>query len=264
MSDFFSNADHYQSIMGRWSVRLAPLFLDFTGLTDGDRVLDVGCGTGSLIDAIAQRAPHSAIVGIDPSEPFTAYARERFTDPRIKIDLGFATDLPYEEASFDRALSLLVFMFIEDYHKAAQEMRRVTRPGGTVAACTWERRGLEMSVLFWEAAVSVDPTAATKTERSLQLNRPGELLALWQEAGFEDPQESELQMGMTFESFEDYWKPYLDGIGPDSAYLLSVPSEQRDDIREALRQRMLQRTRDGAFTLEAKALAVRGRVPKVA
>ena len=121
--------------MGRWSIRLAPLFVHFAKITAGGRVLDVGCGTGSLVSAVAA-APHAAIVGIDPALPSVQYARTRFTDPRITIDHGNALALPYPAGSFDHTLSLLVLMFITHPEKAASEMRRVTRSGGTVAACT--------------------------------------------------------------------------------------------------------------------------------
>ena len=58
-------ADGYDSYMGRWSARLAPLFLDFAGSADGERILDVGCGTGSLTFSILSRSNVSTIEAID-------------------------------------------------------------------------------------------------------------------------------------------------------------------------------------------------------
>ncbi len=52
MTDMFSKSDAYENLAGRWSARLAPLFLDFAGVSDGERVLDVGCGTGVLSWAV--------------------------------------------------------------------------------------------------------------------------------------------------------------------------------------------------------------------
>src|SRR5262245_52804599 len=63
-------ADGYEQLMGRWSKRLAPLFIAFAGLADGDRVLDVGCGTGSLTFALAQAANVTEIAAIDYSPVF--------------------------------------------------------------------------------------------------------------------------------------------------------------------------------------------------
>ena len=64
--------------MGRWSMRLAPLFLEFAGAPAG-RILDVGCGTGSLVQALAEPPARSTITGIDPAQPFIDYCRQRFS-----------------------------------------------------------------------------------------------------------------------------------------------------------------------------------------
>src|SRR5262245_44080668 len=71
----FSEAEAYERFMGRWSRCLAPPFVKFAGLKDGDRVLDVGSGTGSLTLAVLQEAPASRVVGIDPSPAYVAHAR---------------------------------------------------------------------------------------------------------------------------------------------------------------------------------------------
>jgi SAM-dependent methyltransferase len=73
----FTNAEAYEHNMGRWSQRLAPLFIEFVGVRDADRVIDVGCGTGSLSLALARVTKRSEIVGDDPSVSFVDYARPR-------------------------------------------------------------------------------------------------------------------------------------------------------------------------------------------
>src|SRR5438477_10973951 len=81
----FQNADVYEQLMGRWSRRLAPMLIRFGGLSDGDRVLDVGCGTGSLTFTLPEIANIASATGIDLTEPFLAFARARNTDPRISF-----------------------------------------------------------------------------------------------------------------------------------------------------------------------------------
>lgn len=127
MGKIFANADSYEKFMGRWSVQLGRPFVDFVSVKDGDRILDVGCGTGSLIEAILHSTTAAKIVGIDPVEGFIEYSRARFRDPRITFDQGSAFELPYPDGSFDRTFSLLVLMLISQPEKAASEMRRVTR-----------------------------------------------------------------------------------------------------------------------------------------
>jgi SAM-dependent methyltransferase len=181
----FSDAIAYEEMMGRWSSRLAGLFLDFAEVGDADNVLDVGCGTGSLVKGILERTRRAHVVGIDPAEPFIDYARASLPASRAGFDCGSALNLPYPDASFDRSLSLLVFQFLKQPGIAAAEMRRVTRSGGTVAACTWDRTGQEMSELFWEECVRLDPAAEDKAQRPNVCNQAGQLAALWDAAGFE-------------------------------------------------------------------------------
>src|ERR1044071_6820448 len=98
--------------MGRWSGRLAPRLVQFAALVDGDDVLDVGTGTGSLAASVAASAPSSRVVGVDRSEPYVAVARSRHQSPRLRFDVADAQQLPFENASFDCTLSLLILNFV--------------------------------------------------------------------------------------------------------------------------------------------------------
>ena len=110
----FQNPDAYEQVMGRWSRRLAPLLIQFGGLSDGDRVLDVGCGTGSLTFTLPEIANVASVTGIDLTEPYVEFARARNADPRISFRQADARALPFEDNSFDRAFSMLVLQFIPD------------------------------------------------------------------------------------------------------------------------------------------------------
>src|ERR1700712_4369542 len=90
-----SDGNEYEIQMGRWSRRLAEPFLDFTGAADGEEVLDVGCGTGNLAFAIAQRARAKSIKGVDFSAAYVENARHRNRTPEITFEVGDATALPY-------------------------------------------------------------------------------------------------------------------------------------------------------------------------
>lgn len=262
MAEMFANAAGYEQLMGRWSARLAPLYTDFAQLRDGVKILDVGCGTGALVRSIAGMARSSEIVGIDPAQSFVDYARTQTDDPRITFRVGDATQLPFPDASFDQTLSLLVMMFIPEPQKAASEMRRVTRPGGMVSACTWDRDGLELSSFFWEEAVRLDPGADARSQRPKHSNQEGQLAALWHSAGLQSVKEAVIVMQMPFASFGDYWEPHLKGVAPQGAYVATLSEGRREALRQGLRKRLLGERPDGAFTLQAKALAVRGTVPQ--
>jgi len=258
MAEMFSNPAAYEAMMGRWSMRLAPLFIEFARVRDGDTVLDVGCGTGSLVQAVANTTRRSKVIGIDPVEPFIEYARSRFADPRISFESGSAFELPYADASFDACLSLLVLMLIPKPEKVASEMYRVTRAGGTVAACTWNAGG-SISGALWEEATKLDLTAPA--ERPKHCNRKGQLAELWRATGFKEVEETALEIETNFSSFDDYRSPFLAGVGPPGVYVAGLPADRRKALREALRKRLLGGQSDAAFSISATAWAVRGAVP---
>jgi SAM-dependent methyltransferase len=256
----FANAVAYEEMMGRWSKRLAPIFLDFARIGDAHSILDVGCGTGSLVQSILDRTRRAQIVGIDPAQAFIDYSRTHFPDARVMFDCGSVSKLPYPDASFDHALSLLVFQFLQQPSTAASEMRRVTRIGGTVAACTWDRTGQEMSDLFWEECVRLDPGAEEKAQRPKVCNQVGQLSVLWRATGFEAVDEITLEMQTDFTCFDDFWLPYTKGVGPQGLYVASLSRKRREGLGGALRKRLVG-DRDRPFSLRAAALAVRGTVP---
>src|SRR5215475_4149359 len=136
-----TDAAAYERLMGRWSGRLAEELIAFAGVATGDRILDVGCGTGSLALALATRAEPAAITGIDIAPPYIAYARARCSDQRLAFLVGDAVTMDLPNGGFDRAYSLLALNFMSDPGRALAQMRRVVRPGGTVAAAVWDFPG---------------------------------------------------------------------------------------------------------------------------
>src|SRR5258708_28070027 len=100
--------------MGRWSRQLSGRFSSFAGVSDGDSILDVGCGTGSLTRVLLESADVKSIVGIDLAEIYLESARQTIRDPRVDFKAGDATSLPFDDKSFDRAYSMLVLQFVPD------------------------------------------------------------------------------------------------------------------------------------------------------
>jgi SAM-dependent methyltransferase len=258
----FSAGDAYELFMGRWSRQLAPILVQWAGVTDGSEVLDVGAGTGSLSSAVAAAASACRIIGIDRSESYVAVARAQHESSRVHFEIGDAQHLRFDEENFDFALSLLILNFVPDRDRALSEQIRVTRPGGTVGAAVWDYGGgMEMLRLFWDEAIALDPESDSDDERHMPLCRRGELGALWRAHGLQNVSEAPLTIETRFSSFDDYWAPFLQQQGPAGAYVaeLSAPSTER--LRENLRQRLLGGAADGPITLHARAWAVKGIVP---
>ena len=259
----FAASAGYERFMGRWSRLLAPRYVAFAGVKNGDRVLDVGTGTGSLAAAVEANMPASQIVGVDPSEGFIAYARSNVRSTRLHYEVGDAQALKHKDGSFDSTLALLVMNFVPDHNKAITEMRRVTRPQGIVSACVWDYdQGMQMLRFFWDEAIALDPAIEPKDERHMKLSHQGQLGDLWKKAGLINVKEEPLVIDQAYSSFNDYWDSFMRGAGPGGAYVVSLPEDRRSQLEARMRKRLLGDRADGPFTLKAKAWCVRGEVPK--
>lgn len=257
----FSAGDAYERFMGRWSRRLAPLLVRFAGVRDGDTVLDGGSGTGALSAALAAAAPSSRITGIDPSAAYVGFAQMRPPGALVRFEVGDAQQLRFADDTFDRAVSLLVLNFIPDRAKAVNEMARVTRPGGTVAAAVWDYGdGMQMLRAFWDEAIALRPDIDERDERHMPLSRRGELAALWRQLGLQDVVAEPLTVETRFASFDDYWSPFLEKQGPAGACVAALATDERERLRDRLRRRLLGEETDRPIVLGARAWAVRGTV----
>jgi SAM-dependent methyltransferase len=118
--------------------RLRRAFLAFAGIRTGQRVLDVGCGTGVVTRDLARRVgPGGRVVGVDPSRALVAEARRRAraagVGARCRFRPGDGTRLPFPDGSFDATVAVTVLLHVPASARILAEMIRVTRPGGRVA-----------------------------------------------------------------------------------------------------------------------------------
>lgn len=260
-----SDGDGYELVMGRWSRRLVLPFLDFVGSRSGERVLDVGCGTGHLACALIATSGAAEVHGVDLSPEYVAHARARHRGPQFEFHVGDACALGYADRSFDSALALLVLHFVPQPERAIAEMRRVTKPGGLVGAAVWDARGgFVANRLFFDTAAALDAKAGERRARNYTrpLTRPGELAEAWRNAGFIDVKETVLIIRMEFESFADYWAPYLGRDGPGAEYVRTLDDAGRTRLQAAVGAAYLDGESDGPRSYAALAWAVCGTVPR--
>ncbi|HKU08609.1 MAG TPA: class I SAM-dependent methyltransferase [Bradyrhizobium sp.] len=258
------NAAGYEQLMGRWSQKLASPFIDFAGIGDGEKILDVGCGNGSLTFALARAAEVEQIVAIDYSPVFVEEATRRNTDPRITVRQADACALPFERGTFDRALALLVLHFVPDAGKAVAEMRRVVRPGGVVAATVWDHLGGMPGM-----RMMVD-TVAALSEAGRQLRarycfqpmmQPGEMRRTFLEQGLAEVAETQLMIRMDYRNFDDFWAPIAAGEGPLGKYVAALDTAERARTDAAVRDAYESGRPDGPRSFANVAWACRGNVP---
>jgi SAM-dependent methyltransferase len=259
----FAKADAYEQFMGRWSRQLAHALIELAEVRDGDSVLDVGSGTGSLTFALGETHKSAHITGVDPSADFVNYAAQKTQDSRIHFEVGDAQRLKFPDATFDKTLSALVLNFVPDPARAATEMLRVTKRGGVVTAAVWDYgAGMQMLRAFWDEAIAADPSAKPRDEAHMPLCARGDLPVLWRDRGFQNIVEATLEIPLHFGSFDDYWAPFLLGAGPAGAYVATLSSEHRDSLAQRLRKRLVgDEPEDQGFELKARAWAVKGTVP---
>jgi SAM-dependent methyltransferase len=245
-------ADAYDRFMGRYSRLLSRQMMDFASVRDGQRVLDVGCGTGALTSELVSRLGPTAVAAVDPSEPFVAATGARH--PGVEVRRAPAEHLPFPDDAFDAALAQLVVHFMKDPVAGLFEMGRVTRPGGIVAACVWDHGGGEGPLrIFWDAARTLDP--GIDDESRLAGARKGHLAELFATAGLRAIESTALSVILEHPTFEAWWEPFTRGVGPAGAYLASLDADRRATLREECRRRV----RSEPFTVTAVAWAARGR-----
>lgn len=258
--DPWAGGDDYERYIGRWSRLVAARFVDWLGVPAAVDWLDVGCGTGALTETILSRAEPRTIVGVDPSTSFVEHAASHVMDGRATFRVGSASDLPLDEASVDAAVAGLVLMLVPDANRAVQEMCRVTGEGGTVAAYLWDyAEGMQLIRRFFDAAIELDPAAVEKDEGArFAICQPGPLAELFRASGLRDVEVKAIEVATPFADFDDYWTPFLAGVGVAPAYLMTLEPERRAAIRERIRAAMPFEP-DGSIQLTARAWAVHGR-----
>lgn len=158
--------------------------LDQAALVPGHRVLDIGCGTGTLVTLIKRLHPDVDVVGLDPDPKALARAAKKAARARVsvQVDQGFSDELPYPDASFDRVLSSFMFHHLEagSREKTLREVRRVLKLGGSFHLADFvhpegHRHGLSHLI---------------HSSDHLKNNSDGRILALMTEAGFAKPKKA--------------------------------------------------------------------------
>jgi ubiquinone/menaquinone biosynthesis C-methylase UbiE len=257
--DNWASGDLYEPYVGRWSRLVAQEFLKWLDRPFGGHWLDVGCGTGALSQTILNACNPQTVKGIDRSDGFVAYARNKVSDPRAAFEVGDAQALPVDSNVYDAAVSGLVLNFVPQPEKMISEMARTVKDDGVVAVYVWDY-GDKMQLMryFWDAAIALDPAVADLDESPrFPICNPGALRELFQKMGLKQVETRAIDVETHFKDFDDYWNPFLGGQGPAPTYAMSLSEEKRTQLRERIRAGLPFAT-DGSIPLIARAWAVKG------
>ncbi len=245
----FVDGDAYEQFMGRWSSVVADVFVDALDMPAGAAVLDIGCGSGALLERLAHRHP-SELIGVDPSSAQLAQARRRLPDARFLE--GGAEDLPLDDDAVDVAVTALALNFCPDPARAVTEMLRVTRYGGIVAGYVWDyaHEGFFLE-RYWAAATAVcgpiDVGERTRwdvcTTAGLRAVLPGGG-RVWS-----------IEVGTPFATTDELWDAFGLGVGPAGTHRRSLDDATAAAVRSELARRVTEV--GGPAGLTARALAFR-------
>jgi SAM-dependent methyltransferase len=253
----------YEVFLGRWTRRLAQPLLDFAEFAGAGQLLDAGCGTGSLANAMAARWPERHVIGVDVATPYIAFARSQAGPGNLAFEIADAAKLPFADRSFAGAAAQLVLNFVPNPLAALNEMRRVAVQGGHIVAAVWDfRGGLVYQRIFWDTAAGIDAGAAAARDKlfSGALALPDGLVELFKSAGLDRIERTSITIRMDYASFDDYWQPLCGGQGPVGTYLDRLDPDLRSRIEQAVATAYRSGAPDGPRSMTATAWAVRGQV----
>jgi SAM-dependent methyltransferase len=259
MNDSWLSGIAYERFMGRWSTLVASEFLSWLDIPPARSWLDVGCGTGSLTSLILEKYQPMEIISVDASSDFIAHAQRSIPNPNVHFKVGLAQSLEIDSNSMDAVVSGLVLNFVPQPEAAILEMLRVTKPGGKIGIFLWDYAdGMQMLRYFWDAAVELDHNAIELDEGiRFPICQEGQLDSLVREAGIKQVEGTAIEERTVFQDFDDYWQPFLGGVGPASSYAMSLDQKDRQELEDLLRQ-SLPIDEDGSISLIARAWAVKG------
>ena len=255
----FDDGAAYERFMGRWSRAVGAIFLDWVAPPQGAHWLDVGCGTGVFTELIANTCAPASVTALDPSPQQVEYARRQPIAQRADFRVADAQELPLAAASFDVVASALVINFIPDRPRALAEMRRVARPGGTVAGYVWDfsnESGSNGPLMRGIRDVGIEPPEVPGTKDStLQALR-----GLFERAGFEAIEVRSIDVINSFADFDDFWRSQTPAFSPVGKFIATLTEARRRQVMEAVRAGLPPRP-DGTIAYSARANAVKARVP---
>jgi ubiquinone/menaquinone biosynthesis C-methylase UbiE len=234
--------------------------------TEDAHVLDVGSGTGALAITLLERWPRHRVTGIDPSGGMLEIARRTADEQlsahvarRFRAEVAAAHQLPFEDGTFDLAVSSFVLQLVDDRPAALREVRRVLRPGGTFAWVAWERteRAYEPDRIANEILDDAGFDPPEPDSRPGDLESAAATEAEMQEAGYAEivVRSGELAHEWDVQGYVDFFTQF-----DEASLFADLEDGEREELTRKLRDRLGALTRD-EMTLRLPVLYVLGRAP---
>jgi SAM-dependent methyltransferase len=228
----------YDLVIGAVTARVGAELLDAVGAGPGTRLLDLGCGPGTITAAAAGRG--AQVTGVDLAEGMLALGRERH--PQLELVTGDAEDLPFADATFHAVVGGFVLNHLPDPEAALAEVARVLAPGGRVAVAVWQRPEDnpllgELTHAVHDAGVEVRGGLPEGPDPYRLSDEPG-MRAFLELAGPARIEVRPLRMTHEAGGADELWAGLLGGTARISTVLARQPEDVRARVREAFAARV--------------------------
>ena len=209
--------------------------IEAAALQEGERLLDLGCGTGVAARLAAEQvAPTGTVMGVDPHPGMLEVARR--TSPDLEWRQGTAEDLPLPDESFDAVVCSLSFQFFTDEGRALQEIRRVLAPGGRAALGTPGPTPPLMAAIDEVLTDHIGRHASMFVQKVFSVHDPDEVRAMLVAAGFDDVEVETPALNLRVPPPVDFFWQYVHGTP-----LAGIAAELTPDARAALERDVTER-----------------------
>jgi len=256
----FSDGTAYEQFMGRWTLAVGTIFLDWLAPPTHARWLDVGCGTGVFTDLIVSTCAPATVVAIDPSEPQIEVARNKPIAQRVDFRVADSQKLPFSDNTFDIVVSALVINFISDRSQALAEMCRVCHPHGLIAGYVWDIAAQRSPVSFLSRDIWDQVGAQPPPEPGTEHSRLEALTSLFAQAKLTDIDSRTIDVTMSFADFNEFWQSQTPSYTQRGKMIAALSETDREKLIDSVRAR-LPAGPDGRITYSARANAIKARAP---
>lgn len=251
------------------SRREAGPYFDAAVVTPGDRVLEIGAGTGDQTIPLAQKVGRQGrVVAVDPSQEMLAFAEQRTRRAaldNIEFCVGDLAHASPTESSFDAAISGFTWLFLPDPVGEASRVLGLLKPGGRFAASVWGRVP-DVPIIALPLRVVLDTlemdTAKRLANAPSPLSNPDDFAGVFTQAGFVDVRVDEYRVNFRFDSAQEFADWVFDINMPIVDLVERRAPERRDEFKELIASAAApQAATDGSITFSNPALMAAGARP---